>query len=77
MMTMTHCQDQILTENIWFVWSETSYSGDKKSCHQAGQRTNKKKDSATQPLHCRKAEFRKMSDNNVSLIFNPVYQSGF
>ena len=25
-MMMTHCQDRILTEN---VWSKTSYSGDK------------------------------------------------
>ena len=28
MMTLTCCQDHILTENIWFGWSETSYSGD-------------------------------------------------
>ena len=27
MMAMTHCQDHILTENIWFVWSKTPYSG--------------------------------------------------
>ena len=29
MMTLTCRQDHILTENIWFVWSETSYSGDR------------------------------------------------
>ena len=29
-MKLTCCQDHILTENICFVWSETSYSGDKK-----------------------------------------------
>ena len=23
MLTLTCCQDHILTENIWFVWSET------------------------------------------------------
>ena len=34
-MTLTCCQDHILTENIWFVWSETSYSGDKRRCHYA------------------------------------------
>ena len=28
-MMMTRCRDHILTENIWFVWSTTSYSGDK------------------------------------------------
>ena len=27
---LTCCQDHILTENIWFVWSETSYSGDRR-----------------------------------------------
>ena len=39
MVTLTCCQDHILTENIWFVWSETSYSGDKMRCYNAG-RTN-------------------------------------
>ena len=29
-MTLTCCQDHILTENIWFVWSKTSYSGDER-----------------------------------------------
>ena len=33
MMMMKRCQDHILTENIWFVWSETSYSGDKWRCY--------------------------------------------
>ena len=23
MMTLTCCQDHILTENIWFIWSQT------------------------------------------------------
>ena len=32
-MLLTHCQDHILTEKIWFVWSKTSYSGDKWRCH--------------------------------------------
>ena len=35
-MTLTCCQDHILTENIWFVWSETSYSGDERRCHRCG-----------------------------------------
>ena len=35
-MTLTCCQDHILTENIWFVWSETSYSGDERRCHGCG-----------------------------------------
>ena len=25
-LSLTCCQDHILTENIWFVWSKTSYS---------------------------------------------------
>ena len=35
-MTVTCCQDHILTENIWFVWSETSYSEDERMCHGCG-----------------------------------------
>ena len=35
-MTLTCCQDHILTENIWFVWSETSYSGDERRCYRCG-----------------------------------------
>ena len=38
-MTLTCCQDHILTENIWFVWSETSYNGDKMRCYNAGRTT--------------------------------------
>ena len=51
-MTMTCCQDHILTENIWFVWSKTSYSGDERRCHGCGtteQRTISE-DRATQPM---------------------------
>ena len=55
-MTLTCCQDHILTENIWFVWSETSYSADKMRCYNAG-RTNENdekrqtsEDRATQPM---------------------------
>ena len=41
-MTLTCCQDHILTENIWFVWSETSYRGDERRCNGRGtnERTN-------------------------------------
>ena len=55
-----------LSENIWFVWSKTPYSGDKRGCHQAGRTTTNDErrttmeDSATQPLGCWKAEFRNM-----------------
>ena len=37
--TLTHRQDHVLSENIWFAWSKTSCSGDKRRCHQAGQAT--------------------------------------
>ena len=36
MLALTCCQDHILTENIWFVCSETSYSGDERRCHRCG-----------------------------------------
>ena len=32
--------DQALSENIWFVWSKSSFSGDKKGCDARGQRTD-------------------------------------
>ena len=34
--------DDELSENIWFVWSRTSYSEDKWRCHHADGRTNKR-----------------------------------
>ena len=36
MLTLTCCQNHILTGNIWFVWYETSYSGDERRCHGCG-----------------------------------------
>ena len=44
-MTLSCCQDHILTENIWFVCSETSYSGDERRCYQCGtnEQPNKQK----------------------------------
>ena len=50
-LTVTCCQDHTLLENIWFVWSETSYSGDERRCYRCG--TNKRpntEDRATQPM---------------------------
>ena len=37
----------MLTENIWVVWSKTSYSGDKWRCH---RQTTTREDRATQPM---------------------------
>ena len=31
--------DQALSENIWFVWSKSSFSGAKKGCDARGRRT--------------------------------------
>ena len=28
--------------HVWFVWSKTSYSGDKRKCHQCGRMNDKK-----------------------------------
>ena len=39
--------DQVLSENIWFVWSKPSYSGDKWRCHQGGT-TNQPTDQTTE-----------------------------
>ena len=54
MLTLICCQDHILTEYIWFVWSETSYSGDERRCHRCGtnNQTNKRATEyrATQPM---------------------------
>ena len=36
-----------LSENIWFVWSKTSYSGDKRRCYQAGRTTNERTNERT------------------------------
>ena len=41
-----------LSENIWFVWSKTSYSGDVTDAGRDEQTTSK--DSATQLLICEK-----------------------
>ena len=38
MLTLTCCQDHILTENLWFVCLETSYSGDERRCYYAWRR---------------------------------------
>ena len=51
-MTLTYCQDHILTENIWFLWSETSYCGDERRCHGCGTNNEQpnSEDRATQPM---------------------------
>ena len=61
-MTLTCCQDHILTENIWFVWSETLYSGDERRCYRCG--TNERTTERTVKIELLsqwklEAEFRK------------------
>ena len=61
MLTLTGCQDHILTENI-FVWSETSYGGDERRCYRCG--TNKRTTKQTLKIELLsqwmlEAEFRK------------------
>ena len=50
-----------LSENVWFVWSKTSYSGDKWRCHRSGQMDEQttSKDRATQLLICEPLSFAK------------------
>ena len=53
MLALTRYQDHILTENIWFVWSKTSYSGDKRKCCNTGRQPNERtisEDIDTQPM---------------------------
>ena len=50
MMTLTCCQDHILTENIWFVWAKTLYCGDVTE-RRRRQRWSRE-DRASQPMHC-------------------------
>ena len=50
MLTLTCCQDHILLENIWFVCSETSYSGDERRCYRCGTTDRTTEDRATQPM---------------------------
>ena len=53
MLTLTCCQDLILTENIWFVCLETSYSRNERRCHRCGtteRTTTITEDRATQPM---------------------------
>ena len=70
-MTLTCSQDHILTENIWFVWSETSYSGDKMRCYNAG-RTNERttEDRATQPMEAGGwvSQFQRQHVRNTPLV---------
>ena len=42
--------DQELSENVWFVWSKTSYSGVKWRCYRCGTDKQTREDSATQPM---------------------------
>ena len=61
-MTLTCCQDHILTENIWFVWSETLYSGDERRCYLCGT-NNRTKSKLTQLLCNLITSFTQMSSS--------------
>ena len=71
-MLLTHCQDRILTENIWFVWSRTSYSGDKWRCYRCGTDDERRtrEDRATQPLDAGRLSFAK---NTVCIILELLF----
>ena len=67
-MTLTCCQDHILTENIWFVWSKTSYIGDERRCYRC--RTNNKRTVKIELLSQWKleAEFRNIRYGPVMMV---------
>ena len=67
MLTLTCCQDHILTENIWFVWSKTSNCGNE--CYRCG--TNNKQTLKIELLSQWKleAEFRNIVHNEFSIKF--------
>ena len=69
MLTLTCCQDHILTEIIWVVWSETSYSGDER-CNGCG--TNNEQTLKIELLSQWKleAEFRKTTKLRSSFFIS-------
>ena len=72
MLTLTCCQDHILTENIWFVWSETSYSGDGRRCHGCGTNNEQpnSEDRATQPSNGSwRLSFAKLQNSAAAFSF--------
>ena len=54
-----------LSENIQFVWSERSYSGDKRGCHACGQRTTDNGRNVKIELEFWEAEFAIKKDMNL------------
>ena len=69
-MTLTCCQDHILTENIWLVWSETSYCGDERRCHGCGTANQPNfEDRATQL----EAEFRNLGEYELMASPNDIW----
>ena len=76
MLTLTCCQDHILTENIWFVCSETSHSGDEKKCYRCG--TNEQQQLKIELLSQWKleAESRNLK-NSLNKIFLKIFLTSF
>ena len=56
--------DQELSENIWFVWPKTSYSGENVGCHACGQRTTDGRTECEDRARILETEFAK-TDNLV------------
>ena len=71
--------DQELSENVWFVWSETSYSGDERRCYRCGtneqQRTVKIELLSQRKLE---AESRKRKVTKVTIVtsINVIVEKG-
>ena len=74
MLTLTCCQDHILTENIWFVCSETSYSGDERRCHRCGTTDRPiTEDRATQPMEAGGWVSQKQLIRQISQVHRGVW----
>ena len=55
--------DQELSENVWFVWSKTSYSGDVTMRDGRTDEQRTREDSATQPLDAGRLSFAKTTEH--------------
>ena len=59
--------DQELSENIWFVWSKTSYCGENVGCHACGRRTDGRTECEDR-ARILETEFAKIRLNNQNYV---------
>ena len=71
-MMITCCQDHILTENIWFTWSKSSYNGYKKRYYHAVQTNNEQGKIELLSSWKLEAEFRNFISSSPSSLSSHV-----